>query len=96
MQKAMILHVIDVEEDVSPEGVTDMIQSMRSLGISTVLVAKSDQEVLRGWCHLIAKGIRHVMLMRVYYSVSMNWFESRHDPSLLRRTSEGTAMSMLN
>ncbi len=96
MQKAMILHVIDVEEDVSPEGVTDMIQSMRSLGISTVLVAKSYPEVLRGWRDLIARGIRHVMLMRVYYSVSMNWFESRHAPSVLRRNPEPTAMSMLN
>ncbi|MEN6438538.1 MAG: hypothetical protein ABFD97_08140 [Syntrophobacter sp.] len=96
MKKAMILHVTDVEEDVSPEGVSDLIKTLRSMGISTVLVAKSDQEVLRGWSLLISKGVRQVMLMKVYYSPSMNWFESRNAPSMLRQNQEGSTVSILN
>lgn len=96
MKKAAILHVTDVEEEVSPQGVANLISTLRSMDVSTVLVAQSDQEVLRGWMHLTDRGMEQVLLMRVYHNAAMSWFESRNAPAVLRRDPKAFIGATLN
>ncbi len=96
MKKIMILYVTHVQEKVSPEGVPDLIRTLRSLNISTVLVASSEREVINGWLDLITHGMHQVMFMRVAYNAEMNWFESRDAPLELWRKPKSFALPILN
>ncbi|MHC1730394.1 MAG: hypothetical protein AB9866_31080 [Syntrophobacteraceae bacterium] len=80
MKKGMILYVTRGKEEVPIQGVADLIETSRSLGISAVSVAVSEEDVIYGWFHLITRGMHQVLLMRVVYDSVLNSFESRGVP----------------
>ena len=96
MKKSMIVYVTHVEEEVAPEGLADLIKTLRSIDISTVLVASSEREVINGCLHLITHGAHQIIFMRVAYNAAMNWFESRDTPSVLWKKPRRFALPILN
>jgi hypothetical protein len=96
VKKAMILYVVHVEEEVSSEGVEELIETLRLIGVSTVFVASSEKEIIHGSFHLIIHGADQILFMRVAYNAGMNWFESRDTPLVLWRKPEKFILSILN
>jgi hypothetical protein len=83
MRKGMVLYVTEGKEDVPLQGVEDLIETSRRLGVSAVSVATSEDEVVHGWWHLTAKGMHQVMFMSVSYDAAQHVFKSRGTPRRL-------------
>jgi hypothetical protein len=80
MRKGMILYVTQEKNEVPLQGMEDLIETSRSLGISAVSVALSEEDVVTGWFHLIAGGAGEVLFMTVAYDAAQGSFESRGTP----------------
>jgi hypothetical protein len=80
MKKGMILYVTQEQNEVPPHGLQDLIETSRSLGVSAVSVALSQEDVVSGWVHLVAGGVGEVLFMTVAYDASRGSFESRGAP----------------
>jgi hypothetical protein len=85
MKKGMILYVTQGQgkEDVPVQGAEDLIETSRSLGVSAVAVAISEEDVVYGWWHLVTRGMHQVFFMAVTYNSGSNRFESRGVPRRL-------------
>lgn len=80
MKKGMILYVTEEKEEVTLQGAEELIETSRSLGISAVFVATSEEEVIHGWFALITRGMHQILFMTVVYDAVLDRFESRGDP----------------
>lgn len=80
MKKGMVLYVMDGKQDVPLQDVSDLIKTSRSLGVSAVSVATSEEEVVQGWWHLTSRGMHQVLLMTVVYDAALDRFEARGAP----------------
>ncbi len=83
MKKGMILYVTEGKEEVPLKGVNDLVETSRSLGVSAVSVATSEEDVVYGWWRLAARGMQQVLFMAVAYDPDLDRFESRGKPLLL-------------
>jgi hypothetical protein len=83
MKKGMILYVTQEQDEVSPHGLEDLIVTSRSLGVTAVSVALSEEDVVSGWVHLVAGGASEVLFMIVAYDAARGRFASRGAPLLL-------------
>lgn len=80
MKKGMILYVTEGKEDVPMQGAAELVETCRSLGVTAVSVATSEEDVIHGWWHLVTKGVHQVLLMLVAYDAVLQKFESRGAP----------------
>ena len=80
MKKGMILYVTEGREDVPLQSAAELIETSRSLGVTAVCVAVSEEDVVHGWWHLITKGVHQVLFMTVVYDPVLRKFESRGAP----------------
>jgi hypothetical protein len=83
MKKGMILYVTQGKEDVPLQGMADLIEVARSLGVAAVCVAVTEEDVVYGWWHLAARGMHQVLFMAVAYDPTRGIFESRGTPARL-------------
>jgi len=77
MKTGMVLYVTEGKEDVPLPREEDMIGFSQSLGVASVCVAITEEDVAYGWWRLIAKGVHEVLFMPVAYDVSLGSLESR-------------------
>jgi hypothetical protein len=80
MKKGMILYVTEGKEEVPLQGVEELIETSRSMGVTAVSVATTEEDVVHGWWHLLARGMHQVLFMTVSYDAALNSFESRSVP----------------
>jgi hypothetical protein len=80
MKKGMILYVTQEHNEDPPHGLEDLIETSRSLGVSAVSVALSEEDVVSGWVHLVAPGTSEVLFMTAAYDAARGSFESRGAP----------------
>jgi hypothetical protein len=80
MKKGMILYVTRGREKVPLQEVADLIYISRSLDVSAVAVAISEEDVVYGWWCLVTKGVHQVLLMMVAYDAALDRFKSRGVP----------------
>lgn len=80
MKKGMILYVMEGQEEVPLQGSEDLIEVARSLGVTAISVATSEEDVVHGWWHLVNGGARQVLFMTVAYNGDSRKFESRGVP----------------
>lgn len=80
MKKGIILYVTQGKEEVPLQGAADLIKTSRTLGVSAVAVAVSEEDVVYGWWHLITRGMHQVLFMTVEYDPSRESFVSGCTP----------------
>ena len=96
MKKAAILYVTNVEEEISCDGMEDLIDTLRSIGVTTVSLANSEKELIHGCFHLITHGAGEILYVTVAVNTGTNCFESRDAPLVLWRQPEKFMLSFLN
>jgi hypothetical protein len=77
MKKGMILYVTEGKEDVPLQAAAELIEAARSLGVSAVCVAITEEDAAQGWWSLITRGMQQVLFMTVAYNAALDRFESR-------------------
>lgn len=75
MKKGMVLYVTEGKEDVPLQREEDLSEVTQSLGVTTVFVATTQEDVVDGWWKLIAKGMHQVVLMNVTYDSGSGNFQ---------------------
>jgi len=80
MRKGMILYVTQGREDVPLQTGAELLETARSLGVTAVCVASSEEDAVHGWCGLITRGVQQVLFMTVSYNAEVGMFESRGNP----------------
>jgi hypothetical protein len=60
--------------------VEDLIETSRALGVSSVSLAVSQEDVASGWARLVAEGIQEVLFLTVSYDAASGSFESSGAP----------------
>ncbi|OIP94004.1 MAG: hypothetical protein AUK55_07770 [Syntrophobacteraceae bacterium CG2_30_61_12] len=80
MKQGMILYLTEEKQQIQLNGLTELIEASKALGITTISVATSQEEVLQGWWHLAAYGVQQVHLMMVTYDSTLQQFDSRGTP----------------
>lgn len=83
MNKGMILYITEGKEDVPVQAATEMIETARSLGVTAVSVATTEEDAVYGWWTLIVKGMRQVFFMSAAYNADLDRFECQGTPVLL-------------
>ncbi len=76
MKTGLILYLTEEAHDRPRQGVEDLIETSRALGVSSVSVAVSQEDVACGWAHLVAEGIQEVLFMTVSYDAAKGSFVS--------------------
>ncbi len=84
MKKGMILYVTQGKEDVPLQAAAELIETARSLGVTAVCVALTEEDAVHGWWSLITRGMQQVLFMTAAYDAVLDWFESRRVPVRLR------------
>ncbi len=80
MKKGMILYVTQGKEDVPLQAAAELIETARSLGVTAVCVALTEEDARHGWWSLITRGMQQVLFMTVFYNAVLDRFESRGAP----------------
>ncbi|HOV86737.1 MAG TPA: hypothetical protein PLM79_10270 [Syntrophobacteraceae bacterium] len=80
MRKGMILYVTEGKEDVPLQTGEEILETARSLGVTAVCVASSEEDAVHGWYGLVTKGVQQVLFMTVSYNAQVDRFESRGNP----------------
>jgi hypothetical protein len=80
MKKGMILYVTEGKEDFPLQASAELIETARSLGVTAVSVAITEEDAANGWWGLISRGVQQVLFMTVAYNALLDNFESRGTP----------------
>jgi len=80
MKKGMVLYVTEGKADVPLQTAAELVATARSLGVTAVSVANSEEDAVYGWMSLITRGMQQVLFMTVAYDAALDRFESRGDP----------------
>ncbi|MGO9556536.1 MAG: hypothetical protein ACLP2U_16115 [Syntrophobacteraceae bacterium] len=80
MKKGMILFVTQGKEDVPLQAAAELIETARSLGVTAVCVALTEEDAHHGWWSLITRGMQQVLFMTVVYNAVLDRFESLGAP----------------
>jgi hypothetical protein len=75
MKKGVILYVTKGKEEVPMQGLPDLLGISRSLNVSAVWVATSEDEVAYGWWHLLTRGMHQVSCLAAAYDPELGSFE---------------------
>ena len=80
MKKGMILYVTQGREDVPLQAAAELVETARSLGVTAVSVASSEEDAVYGWWSLVTRGMQQVLFVNVAYNAALDRFESRGTP----------------
>ena len=80
MKKGMILYVTQGKEDVPLQAAEELIETARSLGVTAVCVAITEEDAIHGWWGLLTRGMQQVLFMTAAYNAVLERFESRGAP----------------
>ncbi len=80
MKKGMILYVTQGKEDVPLQAAAELIETARSLGVTAVSVAITEEDAVHGWGSLLTRGMQQVLFMTVAYNAVLDRFESQGVP----------------
>ena len=80
MKKGMILYVTQGKEDVPLQAAEELIETARSLGVTAVCVAITEEDAVHGWMSLLTRGMQQVLFMTAAYNAVLERFESRGAP----------------
>jgi hypothetical protein len=80
MKKGMILYITQGKEDVPLQAAAELIQTARSLGVTAVCVAITEEDAIHGWWSLITRGMQQVLFMTADYNAVLDRFESQGAP----------------
>ena len=80
MKKGLILYLRQQEDAVPMSSAQDLVETSRSLGVTTVCVAVTTDEAVRGWWKLLTRGMEEVLFMTVGYDVAQGRIASRGVP----------------
>ncbi len=80
MKKGMIVYVTQGKEDVPLQAAAELIETARSLGVTAVCVAISEEDAVHGWWNLVTRGMQQVLFMTAAYNAVLDRFESRGFP----------------
>ena len=80
MKKGMILYVTQGKEDVPLQAAEELIETARSLGVTAVCVATTEEDAIHGWWGLLTRGMQQVLFMTAAYNAVLERFESRGAP----------------
>lgn len=83
MKTGMILYVTKGKEDVPMQDQSELSRTSRSLDVSAVCIATSEDEVAYGWWHLITRGMHHVSCVAAAYDGARGLFEPHGVPMRL-------------
>ncbi len=83
MKRGMIIHITRGKEATPLKGPGELVEMSRSLGVDTVCVVTSEDEMADGWWHLLNRGVSQVLFMSVSFDPALGKF-SRGAPLLLR------------
>jgi hypothetical protein len=75
MKKGVILYVTKGKEEVPMQGLPELLKISRSLNVSAVCVATSEDEVAYGWWHLLTRGMHQVSCVAAAYDPLQGSFE---------------------
>lgn len=71
MKMGMILYVTEGKDEVPMHDFQDPARVSLIPGISAVYVATSEDELMNGWWHLIARGMHQVSCTRAVYDPTL-------------------------
>ena len=77
MKKSLILYLRQQKDAVPMSSAQDLVETSRSLGVTTVCVAVTTEEAVRGWWRLLTRRMEEVLFMTVGYDAAQGRFESR-------------------
>ena len=80
MKKGMILYITQGKEDVPVQAGTELVEAARSLGVTAVSVAISEEDAVHGWWNLLTRGTEQVWFMTAAYNAALDKFESHGTP----------------
>jgi hypothetical protein len=83
MKTGMILYVTKGKEDVPIPDPMELSRTSRSMGVSAVCIATSEEEVAYGWWFLITRGMHHVSCVAAAYDGERSLFEPHGMPMRL-------------
>ena len=76
MKKGMILYITQAKEDVPLQSAEELVQTVRSLGVTAVCVAITEEGAVHGWWSLLTRGMQQVLFMTAAYNAVLDRFES--------------------
>ena len=80
MKKGMILYITQGKEDVPLQGAAELLETSRSLGVTAVRVALTEEDAVHGWWSLLTRGMQQILFMTVAYNAVLDRFESQGAP----------------
>jgi hypothetical protein len=83
MKKGMIVYVTEGKDEVVLQDALDLDRASRSLGVSAVCVATSEDEMAYGWWHLISRGMHQVSCVSAAYDAAGGTFKPHGTPMRL-------------
>lgn len=67
MKRGMIIYVAEGNEATPLKGPEELVEISRSLGVATVCLATSEEELADGWWHLLKRGVAQVLFLSVAF-----------------------------
>ena len=83
MKKGMILYVTEGKDEVPMQAADELVETARSLGVTAVSVATTEEDAVHGWYSLVTRGAQQVLFMPVAYNAVRNRFEIQGTPRRL-------------
>lgn len=80
MKTGMILYVTRGEEQIPTDVADDLVAMSKSMGVSAVAVAATEDDIHQGWFHLMSKGMSRILLQRVDFNPESCRFQSLGEP----------------
>jgi hypothetical protein len=80
MKKGLILYVIEGKEEMQMDDWSYFAEPPTSLGVSSVCVAVSEDEIAYGWWRLLARGMRQISCMKASYNAACGKLEPYGTP----------------
>ena len=72
MKKGMIFYITEGKEDVPLQAAAELIETARSLGVTAVSLAITEDDAVHGWRSLITRGMQQILFMTVAYNAAIN------------------------
>jgi hypothetical protein len=74
MNKGVILYITEGREEMHQDW-PDLKETCRFLGVKTVRLATSEDEIAYGWWEMLTRGIQQISCMRAAYDGGSDRFE---------------------
>lgn len=80
MKKGMIVYVTEGKEEFRPENSPILGEASKTLGVSEVCVATSEDELAYGWWRLITRGMHQISCIAAAYDAGRDALEPHGAP----------------